>query len=264
MADGSDIAWLGLERHGDGRWSFELTEPLSRFDGKLYGGTGAAVSVAAMEAETGRPVLWATTQFAASAEQGDRIDVHVEELARGRRASQARITATVAGRLVFVALGASAERRSESLEAQFGTFPPGVPAPDDCEPWRPRPPKHIALPEGRPAWLTLADLREVERDDERGFLTWGRMEGFPQSQAGIAFRADTVPSSVVRAAGRLGAGTSLDNSVRFSQPPETPWVLVDYDPYFASGGYVHGAARVWSEDGALVAVASQTAAELVF
>lgn len=30
MTDGSDLAWLGLERHGEGRWSFDLTPPLSR------------------------------------------------------------------------------------------------------------------------------------------------------------------------------------------------------------------------------------------
>ena len=34
--------WLGMEQIGPGRWGFELTRPLSRFDGKLYGGTGLA------------------------------------------------------------------------------------------------------------------------------------------------------------------------------------------------------------------------------
>src|SRR5690349_4341035 len=40
----SDVDWLGLEHRGEGAWSFELTGPLSRFDGKFYGGTGIAVT----------------------------------------------------------------------------------------------------------------------------------------------------------------------------------------------------------------------------
>jgi hypothetical protein len=62
MTDGSDLAWLGLERQGEGRCSFELTPPLSRMDGKLYGGTGISVAVATMEAETARDTLWTTVQ----------------------------------------------------------------------------------------------------------------------------------------------------------------------------------------------------------
>jgi acyl-CoA thioesterase len=69
---------------------------------------------------------------------------------------------------------------------------------------------------------------------------------------------------VVRAAGRNGAGTSLDNSIRFGLEPHGDWVLVDVDPYLISDGYVHGAARLWSEDGELMGVASQTASVLLF
>ena len=58
--------WLGLERVESGLWEFEMTDGLSRFDGKLYGGTGLAAVTAAMEAETGRDALWATVQFVAS------------------------------------------------------------------------------------------------------------------------------------------------------------------------------------------------------
>src|SRR5438874_12862131 len=95
MSDGSDIAWLGLERRGEGRWSFELTSPLSRHDGKLYGGAGIAVSVATVEAETARNALWTTTQFVGPADIGERIDCHVEVLASGRRTSQGRVPGTV-------------------------------------------------------------------------------------------------------------------------------------------------------------------------
>src|SRR3954468_11268506 len=107
MTDGCDLAWLGLERHGDGRWSFELTPPLSRMDGKLYGGTGIAVAGSTMEAETARDALWTTAQFVGTAEIGEHIDCQVDVPATGRRPSQARVTATVGDRIVFVAVGAT-------------------------------------------------------------------------------------------------------------------------------------------------------------
>jgi len=75
-----------------------------------------------------------------------------------------------------------------------------------------------------------------------------------------------VPSAVLRAAGRDGGGTSLDNSIRFGRPPEpdTEWVLVDTEPYLAHAGYVHGGARIWSPEGRLLAVAAQTAVARIF
>src|SRR5205807_2500367 len=111
MSAAPDLEWLGLERHGEARWSFELTSPLTRHDGKLYGGAGIAVSVATMEAETGRDALWTTTQFVGQADMGERIDCHVETLANGRRTSQIRVTGTVGDRIVFTALGATGARR---------------------------------------------------------------------------------------------------------------------------------------------------------
>ena len=93
---------------------------------------------------------------------------------------------------------------------------------------------------------------------------WARMRDMPQTRATLGFLADMVPSRVVSAAGRTGAGTSLDNAMRYGPQPDTEWILVDFDPYLASGGYAHGGARLWSEDGTLVGIASQTATLLLF
>ena len=83
MTDGSDLRWLGLSHDAESTWSFELVPSLARFDGKLYGGTGIAATVATMEAETARTTLWVTVQYAGSADLGERVSLHVEELARG-------------------------------------------------------------------------------------------------------------------------------------------------------------------------------------
>ncbi len=56
-----------------------------------------------------------------------------------------------------------------------------------------------------------------------------------QTRATLGFLADMVPSGVVAAAGRAGAGTSLDNAMRFGPAPDTDWMLLEYDPYFITG-----------------------------
>jgi acyl-CoA thioesterase len=255
--DGADLAWLGLSRVEPGHWRFPLTTPLSRFDAKFYGGTGLAAVTATMEAETGRHAIWATVQFVATTEVGSDIDMSVEVLASGRRTSQVRVTGRFPDGILFSALGATGEQRRTPLEAQFGSMP-DVPRPDECESWRPSLPNGTG--EGRVAWLRYIELRRAGE----GEALWARMTDRPLTRAVIGFVADVVPSGVVRAAGRLGAGTSLDNSIRFGADPVGDWVLIDIDPHFIAGGYVHGAARLWSTDGRLLAVASQSATLLLF
>jgi acyl-CoA thioesterase len=252
--------WLGLEREEPGRWAFDLIGGLCRFDDKLYGGTGLAVATAVSEGETGRSALWIDVQFVSSADLGERIVCRVEELARGHRTSQVRITATVGDRLIFTALGATGDPREGGLDLQVATMPE-VTAVDDCAPWMPRVP--FALDEGRRGWFDVIEIREVP-EVESGMALWARMVDHPQSRATLGFLADMVPSAVVRAAGRAGAGTSLDNSIRCGPAPDCDWVLVDLVPHFASGGYLHGSARLWAPDGTHLAVASQTAVGLLF
>jgi acyl-CoA thioesterase len=260
LTDGSDLEWLGLHRVGPGHWTFELTPALSRFDGKFYGGTGIAISTAVMEAESGRPALWTSTQFVASGLTGDRFDCRVEILAEGRRTSQTRVSGWHGDRLVFTALGAAGERRPGLLEAQFGDKP-DVPHPESCPPWLPK----LPMPRMEPTregmgWLALSDARMA---DESGAM-WLRLKDRSLTRSSMAFLADMVPSGVVRAAGRLGAGTSLDNTMRYAAEPDDDWMLIDVDPQHISGGYLHGAARVWSPSGALMAIASQTAGLVMF
>jgi acyl-CoA thioesterase-2 len=260
VSDRSDLEWLGLERVGAGRWTFVLTQGLSRLDNKFYGGTGVATATAAMEAETGRRALWVSVQYVASGATGDRFECRVEVVASGRRTSQVRCSGWQGDRLVYEAIGAAGEARPDAVEVQFGTAP-DVPAPLDCPRWAPR--WLAALTAAglgeRPGWLSITDARAAS---EAGAM-WMRMDGRPLTRATMAFLADVIPSGVLRAAGHSGGGTSLDNTVRFGPDPEGEWMLVDIDPHLVSGGYVHGAARLWSERGTLLGVASQTATAMI-
>jgi len=79
------------------------------------------------------------------------------------------------------------------------------------------------------------------------------------SPAAIAFLADLVPLAVSAAAGVAGAGTSLDNTLRVGELVDGEWVLLEVDADVAVGGYGHGHVRIWSPDGHMVAVGSQSA-----
>ena len=243
MSDGSDLAWLGLERPGEGRWSFELTSPLTRHDGKLYGGAGIAASVATIEAETGRDALWTTTQFVGSADMGERIDCHVEVLASGRRTSQVRVTGTVGDRIVFAALGATGATRDGPVEIQVGTMP-DAPGPEHGESWSSRH-RH---------WQNLADGVLIKDN---------HLQALSAAGYGVA---DAVRMARARATHMVQIEIEVEDLEQMQEAleAEPDWILLDMDPYFGSGGYLHGAARVWAEDGTLLAVASQTATAMVW
>lgn len=253
-----DIAWLGLERRERNVWSLELTSQLGRGDGKLYGGTGLALSVALMETVTERDALWSTVQFSGSANVGERLDCTVDVHAQGRRSSQLQVTVRSGDRLVCTALGATGEHNEGPQEVQVPVMP-DVPGPDEADDWTGR----MRLPNmPRQGWTEIADMRRFELPDGH-FGMWGRMKGHPQSRASVSFIADFVPVSVSRAARVDGAGFSLDNSIRFGYFVETDWVLLDFDPWFAAGSYLHGAVRLFAEDGTLLGVASQTASGFI-
>jgi acyl-CoA thioesterase len=254
---------LELHPGDDGHYGFEITPELARFDGRLFGGAGLAASVAVLEAATGRNALWTTVQFVGNAALGERIDCHAEVLAEGYNTTQARVTATADGKIVFLALGSTARIRDDGFGADLGLMP-NVAGPEQCAPWMPELPIPLESITARGPFAT-AEFRLTKHDDGSTNM-WARMKGSPQTRMTIAYLADFVPSAVLRAAGRNGGGTSLDNSIRFGKaaPAGTDWILIETDPYLADSGYVHGGARLWSAEGQLLAVASQTAVAKLF
>jgi acyl-CoA thioesterase len=271
----SDSAFLGLD--GDpatGRYEFVVEDRLARLDGRLYGGTAIAVSLAATEQVTERPALWMTTQFVSTAGQGERIDVHVEVLAPGKRTNQVRVTGTdTSGRTVFASVGAAGHHREGGLAGTFERCPV-VAGPADAERWT-TPFSGMAraagievpedfLPE-ETGFSAVIDLREAEVADHpdpgpgRICLWVRRRDRQAITPALAAYMADMVPLSVAHASGVFAGGVSLDNSIRIGTFTETEWILIDLRPHLAAGDYGHGSAHLWDPDGHLLATASQTA-----
>jgi len=86
----SDADFLGLTAgHGPGRYRFTVADHLSRLDGRLYGGTAIAVSVAVSELVSERRALWMTTQFVSTVDEGAEVDVLA--LASVRATREARV-----------------------------------------------------------------------------------------------------------------------------------------------------------------------------
>jgi acyl-CoA thioesterase len=239
--------------------SFELTSDLARHDGVLYGGTGAAATVMAMETATQRDAIWVLTQFVAPAYVGERIDWVVHALAQGRHVAQLQVTATVDDRLIFSALGATGHPRPNGLTGQFDTMP-RVSPPEDSPPLRHGP----GWPERNDLWVhPNLEFREAAFGSKRPpahLALWARLKnGADLTRAGIAYLADRVPMAISRGAGRMAPGSSLDNCVRFAEIPRTEWILFELRGQVASDGYGHGSLTAWAPDGTLVAIGSQSA-----
>ncbi|EFC79540.1 acyl-CoA thioesterase II [Parafrankia sp. EUN1f] len=222
---------------------------------RMYGGMGLALVGALVEETAARPLRWATTQFVGSPRHGERLDLVAEVLAAGRRTSQVRVTGTVAGRVVLTGLGAAAEANPE---IPGGTLPvmPAFPPPEECEPVRLRFP-----PSTPPGFFGLVEIRQPAGAAEPRLRFWMRFGGRPATRpAMLALVADSVPTMVMGALGNPGSGSSLDNTIRVGSAPDSEWVLVDGIPDQAADGYGHGSVRLWSPDGSLAGVGSQTAA----
>lgn len=276
----SDVEFLGLvSAEAPGRFSVVVHDRLARLDGRLYGGAAIAISVAAAEITSGRPPLWMTTQFVATAMLGTELCTHAEVLAAGKRTSQVRVTGTdTDGNVVFASLGATGNHKEGGITGVFEN-PPEVSAPEDSEIWT-SPFTGMArlagfAPESVPelpptGFATAVEMRgaEILRHPDPGvgrLCVWARRrDRVPVTPALAAFLSDMVPMSIAAAMGAFVGGTSLDNTIRIGSLVETEWVLIDLRPHMAVGDYGHGVAHVWSEAGDLLATASQTAALFSF
>jgi acyl-CoA thioesterase len=275
----SDLEFLALTATEEpGRWRLRVLERLTRLDGRLYGGTAIAVSVAVAEALTGHSPLWTTTQFVSTVEEGAELEVRAETLAGGRRTTQVRVSGIAAdGEVIFASLGATGRLRPDGLSGTFERRPEVSP-PEASVRWD-SPISGLAriagldelvsvgFTRGFAAAVDMAEAEVVDHPDPGPgrFCLWvRRRDREPLTPATIAYLADVVPMGVARALGVIAGGTSLDNTIRFGPALPTEWVLLDVRPQLAVGGYGHGIAHVWTLDGDLVATASQTASMVVF
>jgi acyl-CoA thioesterase II len=254
--------FLGIQpSHNPFRWHLPVTPGLSTGGGFLFGGCGLGAAISALEGTSGRPCVWATAQYLSYAKPGEVMDIDVTVAVEGHQITQARAVGHVGNREILT-VNAALGIRPIDAHGQWARFPEGVPQPDDC---RPRQSFHQV----DESIMDRLDTRIAkgrfwdEMDGEQGdghTLMWAQVPEVldDMSATTLAILGDFVPMGVGQALGRMGGGNSLDNTLRVCRLVPTRWVLLDIHVDGVEHGFGHGTVHMWSDDGTLLAVASQS------
>ena len=236
--------------HNPHRWflpvvtSICVGPPASPF---MFGGVGLASAVAAMERTCGRPLIWATAQYLSFAKPPNVVDLDVWTPVEGKYNSQARVIGHVDDKEIITVNAALGTRPSE-LSGQW-TDKPDAPPPEACGPA-----DHWRAAEGG-----LHSRIEVRIAKGRyGLDRVGRPEADGRTLLWARPREAFVPQGIGNALGQNAGGNSLDNTLRIIRIVPTDWVLCDIRIMGVHGGFGHGSMYLWSQDGQLMATASQS------
>ena len=254
-------SFLGLEpTHNPFRWKLPVTVGISAGGAFLFGGSGLAAAIAAMEATSGRECVWATAQYLSYATPGEVVDIDVTIAVSGHQITQARAVCHVADREILTVNAALGDRPMD-MAGQWERMP-DVPPPAEC-PARPQP------FDTSDSISTRLDQRMVKGRPHESLdgthgdgqtMLWARI---PDVLTGIdaptlAILGDFVPMGISQALGAMAGGNSLDNTLRVMRLVPTEWVLMDIRIHSVARGFGHGLVHMFAEDGTLMATASQS------
>lgn len=251
--------------HNPHRWRLPVTQQVSvGREGApfMFGGVGLAASVTALERTCERPVIWATAQYLSFARPPAILDLDVWIPVNGQQTTQARVIGHVDDQEILAVNAALGDR--PGLADDRWVSAPAVPPPADCRRGYTRAPGEIAgLHDRLEIRIAHGRFRTEPMGGERspdGRLTlWLRaIGGEPVDSGMLAVMADYLPSAVSSAVGEFFFANSLDNTIRFAGRDATEWVLADIHIESLHRGFAHGAMRMFSERGQLLAIGSQS------
>ena len=245
------------------RFRLPVVQSLCTWGGFLFGGAGLAAALTAMEVATGRPPVWATSQYLSFANPPSILDIEVTVPSAGHRLSQARAIAHVGDTEILTVLGALGSRPHEAA-GQWARYPDGVPGPEECKPREFRSHHYRGESVMSRFEQRLAKGRNpLDLDDEPGdgsSSLWVRLpDDLEPSAVALAILGDYVPFGIGQSLGVGAGGTSIDNTIRINKIVPTDWVLVDVFVHAVADGFAHGRVHLWAEDRTLLAIASQSA-----
>ena len=228
--------------------------------GAVQGGAAFAAAIEAMEAVTERPLVWASAQFVRHAGPNGTLEVDVSVETSGRQTTQARARVHLDGTEVLSAWAALGARPFDGA----GAWPkmPAVPYPHGSGP-----PLFAASGDGD--ITSHLEIRQAsgrtyaELDGARGEGRWAawcrRVDDAGAIAAGdLAVIGDLSMLAFSDALGRRCTGNSLDNSLRVAGADAIGWVLLDVRVDAIHEGFGHAHSHLWSEDGRLLGIFSQT------
>ena len=237
------------------RWRLPVVESLTTAQGSLFGGVALGAAATALERLTGRPLVWATAQYLAYAEQSATVDLDLKMAAEGKQTTQARVVGSVDGLEIFTVNAALGERQLEVRGAWLER--PDVP-PADAFPETTIPDEVRSRISGRMELRLAADEGLTSVAGHGRMAIWARVPGLDPCSAMLAILGDTVPFGIRRVMGMRGSGNSLDNTLRIARIVPTEWVLLDIRVHAVEHGFGHGAVHLWAENGTLLGTASQS------
>ncbi len=253
-----------MEPVGDDlHWRLVVVPELTTPGNFLFGGCGLGAALVALEAASGRPTVWSTAQYLSYAPTGSVLDLSVTLAAEGRRVTQGRVVGNV-GDTEILTVNAAVGSPGRLDAGGVWVTPPDIPPPDECAPQR------------LPDFTSPSIFDRIERRlaqgrsfDEIGAgaptpgsptsALWARVPGHLEpSAATLAIIGDYVSGGVSQPLGRRVMSRSLDNTLRVVRLEPTEWVLCDIRMQALVDGYGQGVAYLWSEQGSLLATASQS------
>jgi acyl-CoA thioesterase II len=219
----------------------------------VSGGAQLAAIVALLEAQSERPLIEASIQFRASPPDGNEFIVTSPWANRGRSITQAEAHLSQDGKVLATALATLGARND------IGTFEwikaPAAPPPDTCPPL-----PFIRMDEGdlhSHLGFRIANDPQNDRDGRLlSWVPWANEEPVPS--AFLALIGDYLPEAIHFNIERPAGAISLDNKLRIIRRTSTRWLLCETQLEAVNDGLFHGSMSIFNENGALLAVASQS------
>jgi acyl-CoA thioesterase len=240
------------------------------------GGIVAAFGLRASAAEVGQPTTalrTCTTVFAGPVAAGD-LEVEVTVLRSGRSAQQVLSTVRNAGApsgATTLAVFGGSRRGPDFVDVT----PPTVGRPDEYLSFadRPPPPPEFGSWPARPIWDRIDGKPAIGHAPWDEYVpttsdvaTWVRLVEPPVLEDGsldplaVPVLVDRMPGAVgERDANQTGQwfAPSIDLTVHFFRPAEPGWLLAHERARWAHDGWASAESMLWTEDGQLVAYATQ-------
>ncbi|MCK4176212.1 acyl-CoA thioesterase [Aciditerrimonas ferrireducens] len=255
--------FLGIEPVSDDRrwWRLRVTPAISTPGRFLFGGCGLAAGIVAIEGAAKRPTVWAAAQYLAHAPVGAELRWQVTLAAVGRATTQARAVAVLGDAEVLTVNAALGQVAEPDVADQVFAAPPEVPPPGACPPQDRLPfPGETVFARVEQRLAGGRAMAELDGQPSEGRSAWWfRVPGHLEpSAATLAVLGDYVTGGVSHAVGVPTGSRSLDNTIRVVRLVPTEWILADVAIDATVGGFAHGRANLFAEDGTLLATASQS------
>lgn len=243
----------------------EVTVPTGWAQGRAgYGGLVAALVYQGMRAKVpaDRPVRSLAITFVGPVAPGESMQVEAQVLREGKAVTQMLGMGRQNGQVMCIiqgSFGASRESKVSVASEQAPVAPPIAACPE------------MPYVEGRnPVFIKHFEVRWAFGDlpfsnsrkrEMGGWMRFREDEGSIH-EAHILGLADVWPPAVLPHLQERVPASTLTWTIEFVQPQplvgNTDWLLYRADIEHADGGYGHTAAKIWREDGTLVAISRQT------